>query len=373
MALTRRRLLRTAALGACALAAASVPACRGPVREDLDESLPSAGRVPHLDPVLRDLLRWASLAPSSRNAQPWRVRLTGPRSFVLGLDPARRLSVADPDDRDAVVALGAFLENLMLAARARALSVETRVLPRDTTRRELVVVEWGPGPQRDYPLERLVARRTRRTGFAARAIRPADLRVLEWPFGGHAAVFDPSTPPGKLLADGTVEATRLQWGERAARMEWSQWTRWRDLDGRRFRDGLTPEALEMSGFANWWVRATYSRSTVLSPSYASRVVERTRARVRECGAWMVVTAEDDSAPALLATGARFERMALLLEGRGVAAHPMQQLLEQPQTRGALAGALGLGEPPRMILRLGYVTGGGEAVSLRRPAEWFVSA
>lgn len=373
MTLTRRRLLRAAALGVCALAAASVPGCRGPVREDFDDNLPHAGRVPRLEPVVRDLLRWAALAPSSRNTQPWQVRFTGTRRFVLGVDPARRLDVADPLGRDAIVALGAFLENFMLAARARGLHVDTHVRPFDPTLRELVEVEWSPGPVREYPLERLVTRRTRRAGFATRAIRPADLRALEGPFGGHAAVFGPTTPQGRLLAEGTAESTRLQWRERASRLEWSEWTRWRDLDAHRFRDGLTPEAMEVSGLANWWVRTTYSRSTVLSPSYAARVVDRTRERVRQCGAWLVATVEDDAVAALLAAGARFERMALLLDGLGIAAHPMQQLLEQPQTRESLGGALGLDESPRLILRLGYVAPGGEAVSLRRPVEWFVSA
>lgn len=373
MALTRRRLLRSAALGACALAAMSAPACRGPVREDLDESRPPRGRVRGLNPLLRDLLRWAALAPSSRNAQPWRVRLTGPRAFVLGVDPARRLAVSDPAGTDAIVALGAFLENFSLAARAQGLQVETRVLSTRPSDADQVEVTWEPGIAHDYPLARLTDRRTLRTGFASRPLAAGDLRMLLWPFGDHAVAIPADSPAGRMVAHATVEATRLQWRSRAARLEWSDWTRWRDPDARRHRDGLTPDAMEMSGAEYWWARATYSRSTVLTPAYAERVVQRTRERVRECGVWLVATSPDDSVSSLLALGARFERMALLLASLGIGAHPMQQLLEQAETRGAMGGALGTDEAPRLILRLGYVSRSSEAVSLRRPAEWFVSA
>jgi hypothetical protein len=373
MALTRRDVLRTAALGACALAAASMTGCRGLVRDELDDGLPPAGRVPHLDPVPAELLRWAALAPSSRNAQPWRVRIAGAQDLIFGIDPARRLPAVDPPGHQSLIGLGAFLECFSLAAAVRGLHATAVLIAQDTGASDIVRVTLQAAPPRDLALTQLVERRTQRVGYSPRELRSADLRRLLAPFAGQAVAVAPASAPGRMLAGATVEATRLQAARREARLELAEWIRWRDADARTHRDGLTPASMEITGLANWWVRATHSRADVLAPGFGQRTVDVARIRVKECGAWLVVTSEDASPGALLATGRRFLQMALMLRGLGLAAHPMLQAAEEPETREALAPSLGLASPVRMLLRVGYAKPAREAVSLRRPVSWFVTA
>ena len=100
---------------------------------------------------------------------------------------------------------------------------------------------------------------------------------------------------------------------------------------------------------------------------------KTTDQVATHGGWLVVTSPDESVAALLDAGRRMERCWLKARGRGVAVHPMSQLLEEtPGTLGA-ARRLGLPEPVQFVLRLGYVTDYPAPVSLRRPVEWFVRA
>ncbi len=61
------------------------------------------------------LLRYAILAPSVRNTQPWKFAITGDR-IGLFADRTRWLKAADPDRRDLHLSLGCALENLLLAA-----------------------------------------------------------------------------------------------------------------------------------------------------------------------------------------------------------------------------------------------------------------
>ncbi len=373
MTLTRRAWLRTAVMGAGALAAGPLLGCHGPVREDLDESLPASGRVPHLDPVVTELLRWASLAPSSRNTQPWIVRVTAPGRAVLGLDPARRLTALDPDDTESLIGLGAFVENFAIAACVRGLRVEARARESLANPLEVVDLAWQAAPPTEYELDRLTERRTLRTGYSSQPLRPTDLSTLIAPLEGHVRVVDPRSNEGQWVRDGAVEATRLQSERRQTQMEIASWLRWRDDDARRRRDGLTPECMEIEGLSNWWARNTYSRTTALTPGYARRTVESVRRRASQCGAWLVVTGKDDSVASRLETGRRFERMALLLRGLGLAAHPMTQLLEEPTLRAGLVSTLRLPEPPRLLLRVGYVAQQDVPVSLRRPVSWFVAA
>ena len=62
------------------------------------------------------LLRYAVLAPSSHNSQPWLFRVR--ESYVdLYADRARALPVVDPEDRDLLISCGAALFELCIAMR----------------------------------------------------------------------------------------------------------------------------------------------------------------------------------------------------------------------------------------------------------------
>ncbi|MDO8592513.1 MAG: hypothetical protein Q7R92_01905 [bacterium] len=61
------------------------------------------------------LLRYAILAPSAHNTQPWAflVRESGVKVYI---DKKRRLSHSDPEQRQTYESLGACIENLVIAA-----------------------------------------------------------------------------------------------------------------------------------------------------------------------------------------------------------------------------------------------------------------
>ena len=61
------------------------------------------------------LLRYATLAASSHNTQPWRFELDGDRIRVFA-DTSRQLRVADPDRRELFLSVGCAVENLVVAA-----------------------------------------------------------------------------------------------------------------------------------------------------------------------------------------------------------------------------------------------------------------
>jgi hypothetical protein len=71
-----------------------------------------------LAPVLAAAVR----APSAHNAQPWRLEATGDDAYDVAYAQADRL-LADPDDRDGLLAIGAFIETMALAAEHRGLTL----------------------------------------------------------------------------------------------------------------------------------------------------------------------------------------------------------------------------------------------------------
>ena len=62
------------------------------------------------------ILYFASLAPSGHNSQPWAIRVEKKGQWVIQMDPTRRLPAVDPNNRELLLSLGCFVENLVLAA-----------------------------------------------------------------------------------------------------------------------------------------------------------------------------------------------------------------------------------------------------------------
>ncbi len=70
-----------------------------------------------IEDQLRFLLRFAILAPSARNSQPWSFRVRGNRVLLLA-DFARSQPVSDPNRRELYIALACALEDLLCCRRA---------------------------------------------------------------------------------------------------------------------------------------------------------------------------------------------------------------------------------------------------------------
>src|SRR5262245_41954079 len=124
----------------------------GVTREDVEEppgSLP-ASLIP---PEIHSLLYYASLAPSGHNAQPWTVRLDH-REIWVSTDSARWLPKVDPTNREVMLSVGAFLENLVAAGPAHGFFADCEVVgpQRTTDLARLVLKSVTP---RDAHLERL--------------------------------------------------------------------------------------------------------------------------------------------------------------------------------------------------------------------------
>lgn len=74
----------------------------------------------------RDLIRYATLAASGHNTQPWLFRASA-QAIAVVPDFTRRTPVVDPDDHHLYVSLGCAIENLAIAARATGRSGEVAV------------------------------------------------------------------------------------------------------------------------------------------------------------------------------------------------------------------------------------------------------
>jgi hypothetical protein len=367
--MTRRELARGAA-GALVLAGMGVvpgsaaAAPRGEPR--------SAGTLgPPLGPEEERILAHAALAPSGHNAQPWRVWILEKRRWIVGVDPDRKLPAVDPADRELALSIGAVVENLASAANASGLAVEMEVRPAARDAAELLDVRLvAAAPVADRALEDIRLRRTLRKDYLDDRIRPEDLDAIADPYVGCAAWFPAGSREARWLADAEVEAFRKQAWRDDAQDELSRWIRFSDEEVEQHRDGLTPATMEAGALRAFLVRHFVHRGSVMKRSFRDAGIDATAKQVSEGAGWLVVTSPDEAVSTLVDTGRRFERMALRLRERKLAAHPMSQLLEEEPWRAQVSKELALGPAPQFVLRLGYVAAYPSPVSPRRAPRAF---
>ncbi|UCC47374.1 MAG: hypothetical protein JSV41_07635 [Gemmatimonadota bacterium] len=370
MQMDRRQFVRAMMTGGTALAAAPLlESCCGAGVAGKEARDPPADLLPGLDRYRTEILFFASLAPSGHNVQPWVVRIEDADRWVVGADASRRLPAVDPQNRELMLSIGAFTENLALAASASGYEAEIEVLAGSTFDADLLQVRLQVAEPRDYPLQRLSSRRTLRGGYSNVELRRDDVSALSEPLADRALFIPPSSPQAAYLRETAVESFRAQTWRDDAQEELAEWVRFDDDAVFAHRDGLTMASMEISGIAACFVRLF--ADDVMSKNFREQGIKKTAKLAGQGGGWLVVTSADDSVAELIETGRRWQRMNLLLHELGIAAHPMSQMLEEEPWRGELADQLELTGMPQFILRVGYVDDYPDPVSPRRPVSWFV--
>jgi nitroreductase len=334
---------------------------------------PGPGTMPTtpLDPAGARILQAASLAASSHNMQPWVVRVLEPRHWIVAADPARRLPAVDPHNREPILSVGAFLENLVLAAGAEGYGAELEYLTDDRFAHELAQVRLREAEPTGYPMDRIISRRTLRGGYSDRPLSQAHVATLLQPFREQARFFPQESDAGRYLRENTVEAFRQQTWRDDAQRELAQWIHFDSARAQRAGSGLTTETMEITGLAGWFVRAFYDQEKVLSDGFREKGIQGVAQQVDHAGGWMVTWAPDLSVPALLDAGRQLQNMLLQVREMGIAVHPMTQMIQESPWKDEMASHLGIPGLPQLILRIGYVASYPGPVSLRRPLRDFV--
>lgn len=291
--------------------------------------------------VLLEAVRYATLAPSSHNTQPWRFRL-GSNAIDLYADRTRRLAVADPRDRELTISCGAALFHLRLALRRAGFAPEATLLPASADPDHLARIAVGqPGEMTpdDWELYAAVPRRrTFRLPFARERL-PLGLPVrLQHEAQAEGAWLDvvSSDVRGTLL--GLIqEADRRLWSDPAYRRELAHWIRSADVgDGLPgpYHNGIGPVVVRAFALGR-----SEGRRDAAAGAPAPLVV--------------VLGTNDDAPLAWLQAGQALARVLLRASDAGIAASFLNQPVQVPELRQALARSLDRRRAfPQVVLRMG---------------------
>ncbi|NPT56139.1 Acg family FMN-binding oxidoreductase [Paraburkholderia elongata] len=325
---------------------------------------PNAG----IEEKLRFALRYAVLAPSNHNTQPWHFIVDGD-CITLCADRLRALPMVDPFDRELIISCGAALFNLRVALSHFGLAYAITLFPSPAdvdVLAHLRILRDGRCDTSLPPLFDAMPRRvTTRETFADEPI-PVELQLRREEAGtaeGADIVCAGNTVIRERLATLIAEADQTQFKDPRFRRELASW-----IHPKRSQDGMPALSQGMRVLLDLAVPLvgsvirTFDQGGGMAAAHHTLV---TGSPLLLC----IATGADDAA-AWLAAGQALERVLLTAADEGITASYLNQPIEVASLRDTLRAALNLDGVPQLLLRIGR--GRQTPHSPRRPLAEVVS-
>lgn len=310
----------------------------------------------------RELVRYATLAPSSHNTQCWKFLLaSGGQAISIQPDLTRLCPVVDPDLHHVFVSLGCAVENLTQAALAHGLRGEVVFDPAT----DAVRVSLTSTAARSTDLFKAIAQRQCTRGdFDAKPLSQAELALLQRAGSSHSVRLLLLTEPTAMaqVLDLIVQANTAQMTDPAFVTELKTWIRFNGPDAVRTRDGLYSAASGNPNVPAWLGDRLFD--WVVTPKSENDKCAR---QVRSSAGIAVFVGQADNKTHWVEVGRCYERFALQATALGIRNAMLNQPVEVAALRPQLASTLGLGgQRPDLVVRFGR--GPTLPRSLRRPVE-----
>jgi hypothetical protein len=305
--------------------------------------------------MLQEILRYATLAPSGHNTQPWKFAAS-PGHIRISPDLERALPVVDPDHRELWISLGCALENLLLAARACGYAPQ--VTYPDTA--AWIDIALQPGnPSQDELFAAIPQRQNTRCEYDGQALTASEwtqLRALPLEQGIRLHYFDQTGL--STLADLVNQGNLSQYADTAFLRELVFWLRFNKKEALSAQDGLFSRCSGNPEVPHW-----LGKLFVMSTQPGQQVAADAQKLLSSSGA-VILTSSDDSPSAWVRTGQVYERLALRLTSLNLRSSFLNQPIEVAQVRGQVQKSLEGTAMPQLLLRFGHAAP--MPRSLRRP-------
>jgi len=290
------------------------------------------------------LLRYAILAPSTRNTQPWKFKIEG-ANVCLFADRTRWLEVSDPQGRDLHISLGCALENLLFAAEHFEYACRIEICPSPLNLDLAAVVHFRPAEP----------------GEKSGIHRPPELFWMIPERCTNHKEYDGVSIPSAVLEH--FQQCRLEegvylhvTGDAGVKREVDDMTTHADAVEfalPAFRDELA-HSIGSGNFGTPWLLAVLSQLAVSYLNLGTSTARKDHELLMSSPILGVLSTREDDHRSWLKVGQTLERLNLVATAHGLCLQPISQLIQVPQIRADLAALLPLnGLKPQLPFRLGY--------------------
>lgn len=311
--------------------------------------------------LLRELVRCATLAPSSHNTQCWKFRLED-RAISILPDLSRRCPVVDPDDHHLFVSVGCAAENLLQAALANGLHGNAVF---DESAGKALRMTLEPTRAVATPLYNAIPeRRSTRAEYDGQPISASELALLEKAAQGNGVrvILLTARAAMEKVLEYVVQGNTAQMNDRAFVDELKSWIRFSADDAVRTGDGLYAASSGNPSVPSWLGGLLFG--LFFTPEAEN---DKYAKHVRSSAGIAVFVSEAETPAQWIEVGRCYERFALQSASLGIRNAMLNQPVEVSALRPQFASFLGVGgRRPDLVVRFGR--GPELPRSLRRPTD-----
>lgn len=308
----------------------------------------------------RVLVRYATLAASSHNTQPWIFKLEFNRIRILP-DLSRRCPAVDPDNHHLYASVGCATENLLVAAQAAGLKGQCTF---DTSTTGIQVDFEETAPVRSALFDAIPLRQCSRSEYDGAPLTEKELeQLLDAGHGdGVSMLLMTNAEQKDLVTDYVTKGNDAQFADPAWAHELKSWIRFSGKEAVRFGDGLYGPVMGSPDVPRWLgllaMKGTFS---------AKNQNRKDHRHIRSASAIAVIHSEADDIPHWIEAGRCYQRLALQAAALGLRTAFINQPVEVKTLRQDFAHAIGIGNRrPDLVVRIGH--GPEMPRSLRRPVK-----
>jgi hypothetical protein len=297
----------------------------------------------------QELVRYATLAPSSHNTQCWKFHIEDD-AITIAPDLARRTPAVDPDDHHLYVSLGCATENLVQAALANALKGDVRV---DLTPGGGSAIKVALEPTKAVVSPLYLAmpeRQCTRAEYDGQPLSTEELRLLEQAGTGKGVrvmMFTGSAALESILAY-VVEGNTAQMNDPAFLEELKSWIRFGSGEAVKTGDGLYSAASGNQSVPRWLGSRLFGM--FFTPKSEN---DKYAKHVRSSAGVAVFISEASDQAHWVEAGRCYERFALQATALGIRNAMLNQPVEVSALRPQFATAFSMGSGrPDLVVRFG---------------------
>jgi Nitroreductase family len=298
----------------------------------------------------RFAIRYAVLAPSSHNTQPWRFITNGDELLVCA-DRTRSLANIDPFDRELIISCGAALLNLRVALAYFGVPVEITTFPQSSDPDIVARVAFpASGPMfKDLTalFDSITKRTTNRGPFGDENVPAVTVERLKSAAAseGVDAAFVQELAQRERLAALIATADRRQFDDPRFRRELASW-----IHPSRSNDGMPAASQGLRALTD--AATPIFAMAIRTFDLGTGVAAAHEKLARGSPLLVVLSTPMDNNEGWLAAGLGLQRLLLVAANDGYSASYLNQPIEVGDLRTELAKELSIDGYPQLLLRVG---------------------
>lgn len=286
------------------------------------------------------LCKFGVLAPSIHNSQPWNYSCTS-NVLRIKVDEKRQLKSADPNNEGAMIALGAFVENVHIAAGRFGLSSKVKI-----GNNEIALYFSESAPNSSVDVDVIKRRRSYKKVFTKKLIDKQIIDNICSYSDGDIVVSVVHGAEIRNLSKIYLSAARKTASDPKFVVELSNW----------LRSNVTKKNDGMPGFiSDISLPLSLIGGILLSrkPSLFQKNFKHEEELINSTPAFVVVSTRKRTFNDLVICGRIIQRTWLKIVQADIVAHPISSIMHQPSEQLQLTDLLKLAGEPIFMMRIGY--------------------